>query len=59
MNLDCAIDVSDAVLTARYLAEEKTAKITDQGLQNADADENGSVTPDDVTALLKYIARAE
>ena len=59
VNLDCSVDVSDAVLIARYLAEDKAAKIADQGLQNADADENGSVTPDDVTALLKYIARAE
>ena len=58
-NLDCAIDVSDAVLTARYLAEDKTAKITDQGLQNADADGDGSVTTDDITAILKQIARIE
>ncbi len=59
VNLDCAIDVSDAVLTARYLAEDKAAKITDQGLQNADADGDGSVTTDDITALLKQIARIE
>ena len=59
VNLDCAIDVSDAVLTARYLAEDKTAKITDQGLQNADADGDGSVTTDDITAILKQIARIE
>lgn len=57
VNLDCAIDVSDAVLTARYLAEDKTVKIADQGLQNADADGNGSVTPDDITAVLEYITK--
>ena len=56
-NCDNAFDVSDAVLTARYLAEDKTANITDQGLLNADTDGDGSVTTDDITVMLKRIAR--
>ncbi|MBR3417187.1 MAG: leucine-rich repeat protein, partial [Oscillospiraceae bacterium] len=41
---DCSgtVDVSDAVLTARFVAEDAGAKITDAGLQNADADGDGA-----------------
>ncbi|MBR3446611.1 MAG: leucine-rich repeat protein [Oscillospiraceae bacterium] len=56
---DCSgtVDVSDAVLTARFVAEDAGAKITDAGLQNADADGDGAVTMDDITAIQRIIAK--
>lgn len=56
INIDCSIDVSDAVLLARYTAEDATAQITQTGLGNADMDGDGIVTLLDVTTLLKQIA---
>ena len=56
---DCSgtVDVSDAVLTARFVAEDAGAKITDAGLQNADADGDGAVTADDITAIQRIISK--
>ena len=56
---DCSgvVDVSDAVLIARYAAEDKTAVVTDQGLCNADCDSTPGVDGSDLTRLLKYIAK--
>ena len=56
---DCSgtVDVSDAVLIARYSAEDREARITDQGLLNADCDGVKGVDGADVTAVLQYIAR--
>jgi hypothetical protein len=56
---DCSrqVDVSDAVLLARYLSEDKTARISDQGLENADCDGETGVTDGDLTQILLYIAR--
>ncbi len=50
-------DVSDAVLLARFLAQDKTAEITDQGIVNADVDRQDGATGDDLTLLLEVIAR--
>ena len=57
VNLDCSVDVSDAVLTARYIAEDSEAALTECGLGNADTNEDGTVTLDDVTLLLQYLAK--
>ena len=59
MTLDCSIDVSDAALTARFCAEEREAVITDQGKQNADVNQDGNITLDDVTAILRKIAKLD
>ena len=56
-NCDGRIDVSDAVLTARFAAEDKNAVITDQGKANADVTGNGSVDSEDTTKILQYIAK--
>lgn len=55
---DCStiVDVSDAVLTARYIAEDRGAVITEQGRINGDANENGKLDTDDVVAILYHIA---
>ena len=59
VTLDCAVDVSDAVLTARFCAGDSEAVITDQGKQNADMDGNGNIDIADVTAILKTIAKID
>lgn len=58
-DVDCSgkVDVSDAVLLARFVNQDTAAKITDEGLLNADADGSGSVTADDVTAIQRIIAK--
>ncbi len=57
VNLDCAVDVSDAVLLARYCAEDAKAEITASGKQNADVTGDGEITQEDVTEILKVIAK--
>ena len=55
--VDGAVDVADAVLIARYIAEDKEAEITDFGVRNADADGSGKIGTDDVTAVLQIVAK--
>ena len=57
VNCDDRVDVSDAVLLARYKAEDQKALISAQGKLNADVDQNGDLTNEDVTLILKYIAK--
>lgn len=56
---DCSgvMDVSDAVLLARYLAEDKGAVISDQGKRNADMNDNHTPDYDDVIMILQTIAK--
>ena len=56
-NIDGAVDISDAVLTSRFINADKNAVVTDSGLQNADVDGDGAVGTEDVTVMLQYIAR--
>ncbi len=55
-NCDGSIDVSDAVLIARF-SEDREATITDQGRQNADVTHDGNVDAQDATKILQYIAK--
>lgn len=57
MNQDGTVDVSDAVLLARFAAEDKTVRIPQTALAGADLNGDGDVTPLDVTAILRYIAK--
>ncbi len=59
VTLDCAVDVSDAVLLARFCTEESTAVITEQGRQNADVNGSGNIDLDDVTAILRKVAKLD
>ncbi len=54
---DNSIDVSDAVLLARFLNADSEAGITDQGLANADCNKDGKTDGTDLTDLLRYIAK--
>ena len=59
VNCDNTVDVSDAVLIARFAAEDNTAVITEQGKQNADMNRDGNLTGDDVIAILRKIAKLD
>ena len=56
-NCDGSIDVSDAVLIARFAAEDREATMTDQGRQNADVTHDGNVDGQDSTKILQCIAK--
>ena len=57
VNGDGSADVADAVLIARFVAEDAEVRITDQGLAAADVDGSGRVTQDDIVMLLQRIAK--
>ena len=57
VNESGVVDVSDAVLLARFVAEDSGANVTGQGKVNADVNKNGSPDSDDVLMILKYIAK--
>ena len=57
MTCDGTVDISDAVLIARYLAEDRDAVVTDQGKANADIDGEKGVGDGDLFMLLKVIAK--
>lgn len=59
INLDCSVDVADAVLLARFCAEDTMATITETGQKNADANSDSSITIEDVTAILRKIAKLD
>ncbi len=56
-NTDGKVDVSDAVLIARYLVSDVTATITDQGIRNSAVTNGTSVVSDDITKILRFIAK--
>ncbi len=57
VNCDKTVDVSDAVLLARFLAEDKTAILSAEGKRNADCDKKSGLTGDDTVRILQYIAK--
>ena len=57
INCSGKVDVSDAVLLARVIAEDKSAVVSPQGLINADADGNGQTEPNDIVIILQFVAK--
>ena len=57
-DVDCngEISVSDAVLLARFLAEDNEITVSAQGKRNADCAYNDIVDNDDLTMILQYLA---
>lgn len=55
---DCSgkVDVSDAVLLARYSLADPDAGISEQGIVNADVNDDGVANTDDVILIVRYIA---
>ncbi|MBQ6039334.1 MAG: carbohydrate-binding domain-containing protein [Oscillospiraceae bacterium] len=57
INYDGSVDVSDAVLTCRFVSGDSSVTyITDKMVARMDCDKNGTVEMDDVTVILKRIA---
>lgn len=56
-NCDNMVDVSDAVLLARLLAEDAEAKVTEDGLRNADCDGQSGLSSSDTVRILMLIAK--
>jgi len=56
VNTDRHVDISDGVLLARFCIEDKTVRITDEGVANADVNEDGEISTDDMSYLLRMIA---
>ncbi|MBQ8922796.1 MAG: leucine-rich repeat protein [Oscillospiraceae bacterium] len=51
-----AVDVRDAVLLARMVAEDNTVQYTEQGKKNADLDGDERIRSADLTVLLRMLA---
>ena len=50
------VNVADAVLLARFLAEDKDVEVSAQGKLNADCNQDNNTTADDNTMILEYLA---
>ena len=59
VNCDQSVDVADAVLLARMLAEDTEAVVTANGKVNADCNDDGKMTSDDTILILRHIAKLE
>ena len=59
VNEDETVDISDVILLARYTAEDTQISVTKQGLANADLNDDGKYTAEDVTKILRAIAQLE
>ena len=57
VNANGIVDVSDAVLLARLVAEDQSVRISTQGLLNADSNSDGMRDHNDVLWILRFIAR--
>ena len=56
INCDGKVTVSDAILLARIVAEDKSVKVSETGLKNAELDGVSGLSAEDTTYLLKMIA---
>lgn len=59
VNLDEFVDVSDAVLLARFCAEDHTAKISAQGKVNGEVNGDENLDNADVIGILRIIAKLD
>ena len=57
INTDGVVDVSDAVMLARVLAEDADVIVPQHGYRFSDANEDGIISQEDVIAILKIIAK--
>ncbi|MBR3045844.1 MAG: carbohydrate-binding domain-containing protein [Oscillospiraceae bacterium] len=59
INADGFVDVSDAVMLARFLAEDKTVKLADGAINRVDTNSDGKNNGDDVITILRHIAHLD
>ncbi len=57
MNEDGTVDISDAVMLARFAAEDSSVRISQAAVSHADFNGDGNVTGSDVIVILRYIAK--
>lgn len=57
VNCSGQVDVSDAVLLARFVAEDSEAVVSAEGKANADCDGVSGISSDDVIHILRIIAK--
>ena len=55
VNLDGEVDIKDAVLISRIVAEDAEVASLVPGVQNADINEDGTVTYDDVMVIINKL----
>ncbi len=56
VNCDGDVKIGDVILLNRLIAEDAAITITEQGVLNADANEDGTPNGDDAVLILKWIA---
>lgn len=59
VNIDEFVDVADAVLLARFVAEDIEANVSAQGKLNGDVNADENLTSDDVIGILRIIAKLD
>jgi len=56
VNEDGQVKIDDVILLNRLLAEDTAAKVSEQGILNADVTRDGIPAPDDSVKILEYLA---
>ncbi len=56
VNCDGFVKIGDVILLNRFLAEDRTVSISEQGMANAECDSTAGVTGEDAIAILRRIA---
>lgn len=59
VNVDGSVDISDAIMLSRYITEDPTLVITDQGKKNGDVNGDSRYTGHDVIWVLAIIAQLD
>ncbi len=57
VDVDGDININDVIVLSRFVSEDPTIKLNDQGILNADCNSDDSINADDITLLLQYIAK--
>ncbi len=60
-DVDCngEVTIADVVLMNRYISEDSSITVTEQGLLNGDMDGNGMILTQDVSTLMRMLANLE
>ena len=59
LTLDDTLDIADVIFLSRYVANDTTVSVSDHGIRNCDCNGDGIISMDDVTCMLRIIARLE
>ncbi len=56
VDLSGEVNIADAVMLSRFLAEDREITVSAQGKRNADVTDDGDVTSEDNTKIMEYLA---